>query len=60
MEAVWRKQVNRLMELPFYVLLAFEQNSSLKLGLSAEMPHIAQLGERQQGEEKKPEVPSGL
>lgn len=50
MEAVWRKQVSHLVELPFYALL--EQNSILKLEFSAEMPQIAQLRERQQGEKK--------
>lgn len=40
------------MELPFYPLLAFEQNSILKLEFSAEMAQIGQLRERQQGEKK--------
>lgn len=31
---------------------SLEQNSILKLGLSEEMPQIAQLRERQQGEKK--------
>lgn len=52
MKAVRRKQVDHL-ELPFYILLAFEQNSILKLELSAEMHQIAQLRKRQQGEKKK-------
>lgn len=53
MEGAWRKQADRLVELPFYILLAFEHNSILKLELPAEMPQIAQLRERQQGEKKK-------
>lgn len=46
MEAVWRKQVYHLMEVLFYGLLVLEQNSILKLELSAEMPQIAQQSEK--------------